>query len=336
MNKLTYLLSRAKKMSNAQMKSAAEKIAADNSTSAARVMLDMIFCAAVYGAGYSDYSLFDFYNRSSSQRRTYLTRQKNNRMVVKYNAKDHIPDLDDKLNFNRIYSDFIGRGWLSLKDADRDSAIGWILSHDVFFAKQPENMCGKGIEKIITAEHHDISELYDSLISRGYYLIEEQVTQAAEISSLNPSCVNTVRVVTLDCNGKVNILAALVRIGLGKDVDNLNSGGIAAPVRIADGVISCPAADKSGNVYDSHPTTGVKIVGFRFPFWQETLEMINKAALVTPEIRYVGWDVAITDNGPLLIEGNAYPGNDIVQLPAHSADKKGFLPVIRRAEKGAD
>ena len=56
--------------------------------------------------------------------------------------------------------------------------------------------------------------------------------------------------------------------------------------------------------------------GFKIPQWEACVELVKEAALVVPEVRYIAWDVCITENyGPLLIEGNAYPGQDVTQYP---------------------
>ena len=64
-----------------------------------------------------------------------------------------------------------------------------------------------------------------------------------------------------------------------------------------------------------HPITGVKIVGFQIPFWKETLELVREAALLQTGNRSVGWDIAITDIGPELIEGNHNWCKLLWQLP---------------------
>ena len=56
------------------------------------------------------------------------------------------------------------------------------------------------------------------------------------------------------------------------------------------------------------------------------MELVKKAALEIPQVKYVGWDVFIGPNGPGIIEGNDYPGYDFWQLPEHTPDKIGLVP----------
>ena len=49
---------------------------------------------------------------------------------------------------------------------------------------------------------------------------------------------------------------------------------------------------------------------------------------------YVGWDVCVGENGPLLIEGNEFPGHDIYQLPPHRTEDIGMLQLFKKAMEG--
>ena len=99
-----------------------------------------------------------------------------------------------------------------------------------------------------------------------------------------------------------------------------------APIDEKTGIVSQLAIDKQKNVYENHPLTGEKIKGFKFPFWNEAIELCKKACMEIPEMGYAGWDVAFTPNGPLFVEGNEFPGNDIYQLPVHTPNKIGMMP----------
>jgi hypothetical protein len=65
-------------------------------------------------------------------------------------------------------------------------------------------------------------------------------------------------------------------------------------------------------------------VGFQVPFWPELIDMAKKAALHVPENRSIGWDIAVTENGPELIEGNHDWCKLVWQLPV----KKGMKSVL--------
>ena len=132
-----------------------------------------------------------------------------------------------------------------------------------------------------------------------------------------------------------HIVYAHIRIGNSdRPVDNLHSGGMFAPIDLEKGVIQYPAYDKARHTYTEHPRTHTKIQGFAIPYWEEAKAMCLEASQVVPQMRYVGWDVAITPNGPVFVEGNNLPGYDILQMPPHTPDKIGMLPRFREFVKG--
>ena len=158
--------------------------------------------------------------------------------------------------------------------------------------------------------------------------VEEVVEQCKEMNKMYPHAINTVRLITVHrYDGKSKVVAAYQRIGNhGNIVDNYNNGGMVVPINEKTGVIEYPAIDKKKNIYYEHPMTHTKIVGFKIPKYKEAVETALKASKVVKQVRYVGWDIAITDKGPVIIEGNEYPGHDIYQLPPHRKDNIGVLP----------
>jgi hypothetical protein len=98
------------------------------------------------------------------------------------------------------------------------------------------------------------------------------------------------------------------------------------PIDTSNGKMKFPPADLE-NVYRNHPETGKTIQGFKIPYWEEMIELVEKASKVVSEVGYIGWDVAITPNGPILIEGNTSPGYKYYQIPFHLPDRFGNKAV---------
>ena len=106
------------------------------------------------------------------------------------------------------------------------------------------------------------------------------------------------------------------------------AGNIAAPINLETGQVNGPGvySDITKDDEFKHPVTGVELVGFQIPYWSESLQMVIDAALLHPQNRSIGWDVAITDKGPELIEGNHDWCKLLWQLPV----KKGLKSILEK------
>ena len=285
---------------------------------------DIFKCGVKYGAGYMDYDLFEMYNLTPSERNTYITRGRNNALVKKYNNKDYVHYFDNKAEFNARFAEYIQRDWISFND-NKEDVIRFIKAHNVIVVKPVDGACGKGIRKIIVSDYPDAESVYNELEkSDRNLLLEEVITQHPKINEIYPLSVNTLRVVTIHHEGKTKIVCTYFRIGNNLYfVDNFNSSGMVAPVDEFTGIVKDKAIDKNKNLYEVHPFSGTPVKGFRFPFWDEAMDMVKNASKVIPQMGYIGWDVAFTPNGPCIVEGNPFPGHDIYQLPQHTPDKHG-------------
>ncbi len=94
-----------------------------------------------------------------------------------------------------------------------------------------------------------------------------------------------------------------------------------------------PAAGRNGKVFYTHPDTGESIVRFHIPYYKEAVDFVKNLALVRPDVGYVGWDIAITPDGPTLIEGNPFQGIRI--SPVQGAHETGWnrpSPTVRQGD----
>lgn len=291
------------------------------------IFFDMINCAIRYQAGYIEYVIYGMYDMNAKQRETVLTAGKNNRYVAALNKKSDWDFFENKIKFLNTFRAETARDFLDLTCATLDEFKAFIAKHPTFMAKPFDGICGKGIEKIDSLEQN-ADDLYQSLKSSGQTLLEEVIIQHPELNKLNPSAINTIRIVTIVKDNLPHVVFAGLRCGrAGFVVDNFVAGGMTVPIDIETGVINNVAVDKVGNVFDIHPDTKTPFHGFKLPDWDAVIALAKTAALRVETVKYVGWDIASTPTGPILVEGNHFPGQVLYQLKAQTPDKIGMLPA---------
>lgn len=151
------------------------------------------------------------------------------------------------------------------------------------------------------------------------YLVRRYVVGESSLADLTPGALSTVRVVTcLDEDGQPEATHAVFRMASNADVvvDNFHSGGVAASVDLATGTLGM-ATDlglrADSRWWSTHPTTGAPILGRRLPHWDAVLLLAVNAHRAFGDQVAIGWDIAILETGPCLIEGNKSPDLDIIQ-----------------------
>ena len=332
MGKAAQVLKLVRKINVGRMFDTAREISQQTGKNRLAVLTDSVWCGMKYSAGYMDYKVFAFYNLNGKQRATFVTRGYNNELIRRLNDKAYWDDFMDKVKFNRRFDRQLRRDWLEFAGSTPEDLGRFCEGKEWIMSKPLDACCGKGIEKLRPADFESMEALHEYLQQAGCGLVEEVVVQHPDIAAIYPNAVNTIRMATILTGDKATVVYAFIRIGnKGHVVDNLNSGGMAAPLDVETGKIKYPAADKDGIVYDRHPQTDTPITGAVIPFWKEAVALCEECAKVIPQVRYVGWDIAITEKGPVVIEGNQFPGHDILQLPVHCPDKIGMLPVIKKA-----
>jgi len=306
----------------------AKKISKRKKTLTFFVLIDMIWCALKYGAGYNDYLYFGLYNLKHKYRKTYITRGYNNKMVASLNKKEDMHQLDNKNEFNTLFSDYLNRDWFYIDGNDIDTFNKWIKDKQVIIAKPNNGSGGVGIEKLEISRFNNTEELYQYLKDKKLNVIEEVITQVDYLNKVHDKSVNTVRIITINNNDKTLILNAFLRVGNGSFVDNTCSGGMVVPIDIKTGKTIYPGTDLQENVFEIHPITKHPLVGIDIKDWDACIKLVKDACKLCPTLRYIGWDVAITPTGPCLVEGNPYPGY-YYQFPIYLPNKIGFLPKVK-------
>lgn len=331
MKRILYLIKRILKMDYKKLFKTVKLVHKKSGISRIKLFFDIVKCGLKYGTGYRDYEFCEWWNLTDEQRATYVTRGINNTIVTLLNNKEYYHILDNKIEFNNTFGEYLGRKWLDMSTATIDDFKAFSEGLDIIISKPAAESCGNGVEKINVVDYPSREALFDYLKSVDSGLCEEFVVQHEDLSKLYPLSVNTYRIVTVLTEGVPHVVYAFVKIGNGGHfVDNVNAGGMTAPINIETGIIEFPAFDKYSIYYETHPYTNCTIKGYQLPQWDKAVETVLKAATKVPEVGYVGWDVAATKDGVVLIEGNPYPGHVFLQMPPHVPDKIGMLPQFKK------
>ena len=227
---------------------------------------------------------------------------------------EQVARVDDKHLFDQTFREFIHRDWLYLADASLEEVQAFMAKNPVFLVKVCLSDQGKGVAKY-TAEDTDARQLMAAYGGKPF-VMEAFVAQHPAMAAPNPSTVNTIRVQTARKGERVLLLGGCLRCGgAGAFVDNFHAGGLAYPLDMETGVVVAPGRKLTGEYVRRHPSTGLFMPGFQVPMWDEVIRAVKKAAVTVPNVGYVGWDVALTADGPEFIEGNInYPDSIVDQL----------------------
>lgn len=151
------------------------------------------------------------------------------------------------------------------------------------------------------------------IISIGVpFIIEECIKQTKQFEQFNPTSVNTIRfMTTLYPDGNVKVIGAFIKIGRsGSFIDNAGSGGnIDANVNIIRGMLEHVVEFQSFSdirPITEHPDNGCPLEGVKIENWDLIIDTMKKYQQSFPFIKAIGWDVAITDDGPVIIEINDF------------------------------
>lgn len=315
-----------------KMASAVQAVHEKTGKNKIRIFFDMLQCTLRYGAGYYDYQVFAFYNLTAKQRSTFVTRLVSKKLNEFLNDPEYSSIFENKDEFYRTFAGYLGRGFLELEKASKEEVEAFVKEREWLFAKLKDKECGIGCERIRVSDYPDFESLYRYLKEKEFCTIEDLILQHPALEKLYPNAVNSMRIITiLDNWGKPHCVYIVQKMGYnGRIVDN---NGLFTPVDPETGRIKYPAHSGDttlGIIYEEHPETHVHLQGYQIPYVKEAVEMCLKASLVVPQVRYIGWDVAVTEKGPVIIEGNTFNAHDFWQLPPHTPDGIGMLPLIKK------
>lgn len=187
-------------------------------------------------------------------------------------------------------------------------AIKWQYAEGIFIAKDGQHMSPTALHHALVAQSNEIN-----------MLVQKTLSNHTDLADVNCGTLSTIRIVTCrNESGAYEVTNAAFRMPRvsGSAVDNFHAGGIASAVNIVTGRLG-PATDLGlsphSGWFTAHPITGAAIDGRELPLWQEARDLVERAHPHFSDFAVIGWDIAILQDGPCIIEANGAPDLDIIQ-----------------------
>ncbi|MDR6691935.1 hypothetical protein J2X55_002865 [Microbacterium sp. 1154] len=301
--RLRYLAGRARRIDVASVVERAKEASTQHGKALPLVIADMLFQAGVKNVGFQDYIDYDFAILTPAERATYMTHPVSNQISQKYDHPDYRGLFQDKVEFDRTFSEFLRREWMVVDADNADDLRSFTERLGTIVTKEPVGQAGTGVHRYHAAEVEDWGQFHRGLLERGEILVEEVIRQHDDLAAVCPGTVNTTRVTAFFDGQKTHILAMAQKFGRGAVSDQMTFGGFYTMLD-ENGHALGAGYDSHGHVHELHPDSGVRIADFQLPMIDEVKAFVDQVARVVPQVQYVGWDIVVGPDGPVLVEGN--------------------------------
>lgn len=271
------------------------------------------------GVHHSDFQEMSLDKMNESERKLFVPRWEEVDLYFQVNNQRYIDLLVNKWNCYNLLKDFFKRQVVLFSKEDvkkkniNTDVMNFMKTHDKFIIKPLSLHGGKGFRVVDSSkESTDAESLLKGYLnlpeySKGF-LLEELIVQDSRLAEFHPESVNTIRISTVNLGNTIETKWPVLRMGRGNSVvDNAAAGGIVAAIDEKKGTILCAGDERRGSSYTIHPDTHKPLIGFQIPCWDELRETIKSMAAMCPDCHIMGWDMALTDKGWVVVECNYGP-----------------------------
>jgi hypothetical protein len=293
-----------------------------------QILFDLVAWVLANRGEFTYYLDYELYLRGK-RRSDYLKTKEFRKIESELNSPEYFPVLEDKYFF---YQTLKGQGirfprnlyiidpsGIYQMDSRTFVSQEEFLQHDFDgFCKVINGYGGMGIyllevsggQLYMNKKAMQVPEFLQVLGSKKY-LIQERIVQHEAMDRLNPSCINTMRMLTVRTGQTIHYYQGFLRMGINNSyVDNGLSGNITVGIEQDTGKLlefaQLPHTNQNRMI--RHPQTNTVFKDFQIPFYQESADMVKSLHQVFQQFFMIGWDIGITPEGPIVIEGNNITG----------------------------
>ena len=307
------------------------RIAQQKAKSRLYIAADMFIKCLLTTAEFTDYATLQFYRIPLHEARAYLTKGRFMKMQ-RYLCSPRVRNLlTEKRLFLAEFHKFAKRDFFFITDNTESNELAdFTNQHRVFIAKPRSSNQGQGIERLDSSCFSDIEALLDYLREKNTLLLEELIENHEVLKKFSDRSLNTVRIIAIRTESGVKVICSYLRFNtVGGITDSNATGGFACPVESETGRLFGGLIDFKHSLDFREPIhpSGFPIDGEYIPFWKETIEMVTNATILLKEAFFVPWDIAVTQEGPVVVEGNVNSGfgwQMISGIPVYEDMKKAY------------
>lgn len=272
-----------------------------------KLRLEMMFCKYAYGFEPDEFLCYGLEGKSGEERKEYVSDRDLMCYVYRMNDRIDFMVFNDKAETYSFFKKFYHREVAAISsEKDYPEFEKYVKAHPVFVKKHVFEAMGRSIELVDSQKcGKNTRELFDEYIAGGKFIVEEKVQQSSKLAVFNESSVNTMRCITYNTKNGIVVPYCFMKIGRrGSFVDNGGAGGILAGIDNDTGIINTDGFDEFNTRYICHPDSEVDFKGYQIPDFKQAVEISKKMSAMIPSVRFIGWDLAHTEKGWVVIEGN--------------------------------
>ncbi len=302
-----------------------------NDTERENIRTDMIFNRLAYGFYPDEYVCFGLANQTPEEKREWISDLDFRIAVHRMNNIKDRDLFDNKTNAWTHFSKYYKRDHVCIKTkSDYEQFQAFITKHPVFVKKEVLQCRGNGVELIdIRTIGVNPKEYFLQLIHRCEHVLEEPIEQDESMMKINPSSVNTVRMITFLTHSGIVGAWTFLRCGQsGSFVDNGAAGGIMIGINNNTGVLETDGFDEDNHLYRQHPDTGLVFRGYQLPEWDQLVSICKEIAESVPQLPYLAFDMSYTPKGWCVVEINVRGQMSGRQIVYHKGGKKELETIM--------
>jgi alpha-L-glutamate ligase-like protein len=271
--------------------------------------------------------------------------QRNAACILDHNPRAKFPIVDDKLRMHALCRE-IGvptpQVYAQVSSYSELSGLPELLGdREDFVIKPNRGSAGRGVLVVMSRDgkqyrrhngeplsldqiRQHLSDILSGMYSLGghtdWAIVQQRIRLHPTFAAISYKGIPDVRVVLYRNEPAMAMLRLPTKESNGRA--NLHQGGIGTGVDLETGLTH--HAVQRNRFVDSHPDTGLPVVGMRVPYWGQVLQMSRRVAEAVG-LGYIGVDIVVDEEqGPMLLEANARPG-----LAIQIANGRGLVPRLQ-------